>query len=174
MFPGTSESLTPSTTSNGDSKHDTDKVDVGLVLKLQHKLSEVEREKQRLQKRLDDFDLSPRTEKAENAAKDAIRISELELANSSLKSQLFELRNGIEEGTAKSMLREQMKALQDELDRRTEEIIQLKSVLTNQTNNMKTIVNSKTRTGKFYKKRLYFCILMDLLLLILCSIMLKV
>lgn len=149
MITGTSESQTTSTTSNGDSKHDADnKLDVGLVLKLQHKLSEVEREKERLQKRLDDFDLSPRTEKAKNAAEDAVRISELELANSSLKSQLFELRNGIEEGTAKSMLREQMKALQDELDRRTEEIIQLKSVLANQTDNMKTIVNSKTRTGK--------------------------
>lgn len=127
------------------------KVDVGLVLKLQHKLSEVEREKDRLQKRLDDLDMSPRIEKAQDAARDAIKISELELANSSLRTQLFELRSAIEEGTAKSLLMEQLKGLQDELDRRTEEIVQLKSVLANQTDNMKTIVNSKTRTGKHIK-----------------------
>lgn len=123
------------------------KVDVGLLLKLQHKLSEVEREKDRLQKQLDDLDMSPRVEKAQNAARDAIKISELELANSSLRTQLYEVRSAIEEGTAKSLLIEQLKGLQDELDRRTEEIVQLKSVLANQTDSMKTIVNSKTRTG---------------------------
>lgn len=135
--------------SSEESKEETQKVDVGLVLKLQHKLSEVEREKDRLQKRLDDLDMSPRIEKAQEAARDAIKISELELANSSLRTQLFELRSAVEEGTAKSVLMEQLKALQDELDRRTEEIVQLKSVLANQTDNMKTIVNSKTRTGEY-------------------------
>lgn len=107
----------------------------------------MEREKDRLQKRLDDLDMSPRVEKAQDAARDAIKISELELANSSLRTQLLELRTAVEEGTAKSLLIEQLKGLQDELDRRTEEIVQLKSVLANQTDNMKTIVNSKSRTG---------------------------
>lgn len=42
--------------------------------------------------------------------------------------------------------------MQKELDRKTEEIIQLKSVLANQANNMKSILNSKTRTGIFVYK----------------------
>lgn len=139
---------TTTNTSSDENKQEPSVVDLGLVLKLQHKLSEVEREKDRLQKRLDDLDMSPRVEKAQNAAYDAMRISELELANSSLRTQLFELRSAIEEGTAKSLLIEQLKGLQDELDRRTEEIVQLKSVLANQTDSMKTIVNSKSRTGR--------------------------
>lgn len=145
-----SDSQTPSTTSSNGTKHESDnKLDVGLVLKLQTKLAEVEREKMRMQKRLDELDMSPRTERAENAARDAIKISELELSNSNLKSQLLELQSSITEGTGKSKLHEQLIVMQKELDRRTEEIIQLKSVLSNQTHNMKSIVNSKTRTGEY-------------------------
>lgn len=146
---GNVESQTPSTSSS-DTKHDSEnnKVDVGLVLKLQHKLAEVEREKLRMQKRLDELDMSPRTEKAENAARDSIKISELELVNSNLKAQLMELQNSIVEGTGSSKIHEQLQILQSELERKTEEIIQLKSVLANQTNNMKSIVNSNSRLGK--------------------------
>ncbi|XP_018563166.1 unconventional myosin-Va isoform X1 [Anoplophora glabripennis] len=149
---GTNDSQTPSTNSSSEAnaKHDTEtKIDVGLVLKLQHKLAEVEREKMRMQKRLDEIDMSPRTEKAKNDADNAVRISELELCNSQLKAQLFELQNSINEGTGLSKLHEQLQALQHELERKTEEVIQLKSVLANQTNNMKTILNSKTRTGEY-------------------------
>lgn len=52
-------------------------------------------------------------------------------------------------GTGLSKLHEQLVVMQQELERKTEEIIQLKSVLANQTNNMKSILNSKTRTGIF-------------------------
>ncbi|KAJ8966303.1 hypothetical protein NQ314_003568 [Rhamnusium bicolor] len=148
----TSDSQTPSTNSSSEAntKHETEnKVDVGLVLKLQHKLAEVEREKMRMQKRLDEIDMSPRTEKAKNEAENAVKISELELCNSQLKSQLFELQNSINEGTGLSKLHEQLQTLQHEIDRRSEEIVQLKSVLANQTNNMRSILNSKTRTGEY-------------------------
>jgi hypothetical protein len=142
------ESQTPSTSSS-DTKHESEnnKVDVGLVLKLQHKLAEVEREKVRMQKRLDELDMSPRTEKAENAARDSIRISELELVNSNLKAQVMELQNSILEGTGSSKIHEQLQLMQSEQDRKTEEIVQLKSVLANQTNNMKSIVNSNNTIG---------------------------
>lgn len=85
-------------------KHDQDtqdingKVDVALILKLQHKLAEVEREKARIQSRLDEIDSSPRSEKAKFEAEATFRISELEMSNSELKSQLFELQNSINEG----------------------------------------------------------------------------
>lgn len=52
-------------------------------------------------------------------------------------------------GTGLSKLHEQLVVMQQELERKSEEIIQLKSVLANQTNNMKSILNSKTRTGIF-------------------------
>lgn len=86
--------------------------------------------------------------RAENAAKDRIRISELELCNSNLKSQLLELQNSLNEGTASSKLLEQLRQMQIELDRRSEEVVQLKSVLANQTDNMKSIVNSSNHLGE--------------------------
>ncbi|XP_030764817.1 unconventional myosin-Va isoform X2 [Sitophilus oryzae] len=144
---GTNENQTPTTsTSDSNAKSELESnVDIGLVLKLQHKLSEVEREKMRIQARLDELDLSPRIERAENAAKDAIRISELELCNANLKTQLLELQNSVNEGTGLSKLHEQLQQMQLELDRRSEEVVQLKSVLANQTDNMKSIVNSNNR-----------------------------
>ncbi|XP_060520743.1 unconventional myosin-Va isoform X2 [Cylas formicarius] len=142
---GASESQTPSS-SDVTSKSESDNhVDVGLVLKLQHRLADVEREKARLEKRLDELYMSPRIERAENAARDAIKISEMELRNSNLKTQLLELQNSINEGTGVAMLREHLRQMQTELDRRSEEVVQLKSVLANQTDNMKTIVNSNNR-----------------------------
>lgn len=107
----------------------------------------MERENSRLQKRLDELESSPRTEKAENAIRDSIKISELEVINSQLKSQIFELRNSIDDGSGKRILQEQLLTLQNELDRRAEESVQLKSVLANQTDNMKSIVSSKNRRG---------------------------
>lgn len=137
-------------TSDTSKKEEEEKLDIGLVLKLQHKLSEIEREKERLQKRLDDLDTSPRTERADNAIKDSQRISELELYISTLKTHLYELQDGIEEGDGLGKLQDQNKMLHDELERRSEEIVQLKSVLAEQTNNMKTLVGSRSRTGKYY------------------------
>nr|CAI5827729.1 unnamed protein product [Callosobruchus analis] len=119
--------------------------DVGLVLKLQHRLAEVERERERMQRRLDELDSSPRADEAEAAA----RISELELVNAQLRSQLIELQNSINEGTGLSKLHEQLVEMRQELDRKTEEIIQLKGVLANQTKNMKTLFSSKSRTGEY-------------------------
>lgn len=118
--------------------------DTALILKLQHKLSNLEREKSRLQKRLDDFDTSPRTEKSENAIRDSIMISELEVTNSLLKTQLCELQASIKQGDGHSKLFDHLKQLQEELDRKAEEIVQLRSVLAEQTNSIKSMVNSKS------------------------------
>ncbi|XP_072396790.1 unconventional myosin-Va isoform X1 [Diabrotica undecimpunctata] len=155
----TSENHTPTNTSTSDTNTNQEvetteppveqNVDVGLVLQLQHKLAATEREKLRMQKRLDEMDLSPKVEKAKTEAEYAIRISELELGNSQLKNQLFELQNSINEGQGVTQLHEQLATAQNELERRSEEIIQLKSVLANQTNNMKSILNSKTHTGQY-------------------------
>ncbi|XP_017772501.1 PREDICTED: unconventional myosin-Va [Nicrophorus vespilloides] len=148
---GHTDSIPSSSSSSENTKMDISpsKTDVALVLKLQHKLAEVEREKSRLQKRLDDIETSPRAEQAENNARDSIKINELELSNSNLKSQLMELRGSIEDGTGNKQLSEQLVTMQSELDRKMEEIIQLKSVLASQTDSMKSLVSSKTRTGTY-------------------------
>lgn len=121
-------------------------LDIGLVLKLQHKLSEVEREKSKLVKRLDELESSPKAEKADNSIRDSLKISELELANSNLKNQLYEMTTSIKDGSS-NKVQEQLKMLHEELDRKSEEIVQLKSVLATQADNMKAFVCSKARAG---------------------------
>lgn len=140
--PGASDNHSTASTLPADQQ-----IDVGLVLKLQQKLSDVEKEKERLQKRIDEFETSPKSEKAENAAHDAMRISELEVSNCTLKTQLFELTGSIEDGSGKKELATQLQTMQKEMDRRGEEIVQLKSVLATQTSNMKSIVNCRSKTG---------------------------
>lgn len=62
-------------------------------------------------------------------------------------------------------LQEQLATAQNELERRSEEIIQLKGVLANQTNDMKFMLNSKTRTGTF---EIIFCFYLFLPVLPFC------
>lgn len=141
------DNLSTTSTLPADQGQAAQQIDVALILKLQQKLSDVEKEKDRLQKRVDEFEMSPKTEKAENAAYDAMRISELEVANCTLKTQLFELTNSIEDGSGKEQLIAQLQTSQKEIERRGEEIVQLKSVLATQTSNMKSIVNCRSKTG---------------------------
>lgn len=68
------------------------------MLKLQHKLAEVERERERMQKRLDEIDMSPKMERVKSEAELTIKISELEMCNSQLKTQLYELQESIKDG----------------------------------------------------------------------------
>ncbi|CAG9853568.1 unnamed protein product [Phyllotreta striolata] len=132
-----SESHTPST-GESNAQHNENAADVGLVLKLQHKLAEVERQKERMQKRLDELNTSPKAEKAKTEAENSIRISELEIHNSQLKTQLYELQNSIKEGKGSIKLHEQLATAQNELERRSEEIVHLKTVL-----------NSRSHTGEY-------------------------
>lgn len=106
--------------------------DVSLVIMLNRKVAVLQDERDRLQKRLDHLSTSPRVERAENAARDTIRIGELELINSKLKEQIDELRESIDQGKGSDTMSQQMKRSQEELERRSDEIVQLKSVLSNQ------------------------------------------
>lgn len=145
----TNDSLPPSTHSSSSSKEEAkEKEKVGLVLQLQHKLSEVDRERERLQKRVDEIDLSPKMETVTNAVRDSIRIGELELLNSNLKTALVELEQAIKVGDGNEKLNEVIKSFQEELSRKSEEIVQLKSVLANQSDSMKSMV-SNSRLGEY-------------------------
>ncbi|KAF5304800.1 hypothetical protein FQR65_LT07817 [Abscondita terminalis] len=125
------------------------KQDISLVLRLQQKLENVEKVRDRLQKQLDDLEMSPKSEKIFNAVEDSNRIAYLEVANSKLKTQLYELNESVEEGKAQNYLSKLVKDLQVELERKEEEIIQLKNVLANQTDNIKAIVNCRSKTGEW-------------------------
>ncbi|XP_008202902.1 unconventional myosin-Va isoform X2 [Nasonia vitripennis] len=119
-------------------------VDVGLVLKLQQKLKDVEQENGRLVRMVEDLE---RTESPEDSTRtqDTFRLQELEMENSQLKKDLGTLRKSVasaDSTTAPKTLIDQFEALQEELERRREECIQLHSVLADHTRRMKATLGS--------------------------------
>ncbi|XP_043283609.1 unconventional myosin-Va isoform X3 [Venturia canescens] len=115
-------------------------VDVGLVLKLQQKLKDVEKANGRLVRMVEDLERDSPEESSRT--QDSFRLQELEMENAQLKKDLGSLRKVVAEGdstTAQHQLMEQFDALQEELARRREECIQLHSVLADHTKRMKSL-----------------------------------
>ncbi|XP_012267747.2 unconventional myosin-Va isoform X2 [Athalia rosae] len=115
-------------------------IDVGLVLKLQQKLKDVEKEKGRLIRMLEDSEKEPSEDSSRT--QDSFRLQELEMENEKLKTDLGMLRKAVTETdstTASRTLMDQFEVLQEELERRREECIQLHSVLADQTRKMKSL-----------------------------------
>ncbi|XP_076241544.1 dilute class unconventional myosin isoform X2 [Calliopsis andreniformis] len=115
-------------------------VDIGLVLKLQQKLKDVEKEKGRLIRMVEDLE----RDGPEDASRtqDTFKLQELEMENAQLKKDLGTLRKSVSTtgvGSAQQNLMEQFDALQEELERRREECIQLHSVLADNTRRMKSL-----------------------------------
>lgn len=110
-----------------------DLVDVTLVLKLQQKLKALESEKSRLAKKLEDLEAKEEeSPKEQKLIKDAIRLQDLEMENSKLKNDINRLRESLakEDPSHKSQdLLDQFEAMQEELERRREECIQLRTIL---------------------------------------------
>ncbi|XP_046682194.1 unconventional myosin-Va isoform X2 [Homalodisca vitripennis] len=116
-------------------------VDVGLVLKLQQKLKFVEKERHRLHRRLEEHDDLP----GEHKAQDNFKLQELEMENSKLRADLMTLRNTVAEsipGKPSEELMNQFKAQELELVRLRDECVQLRSVLANQTQGLKSIATT--------------------------------
>eukprot|EP00094_Tigriopus_californicus_P007483 TCALIF_07205-PA protein Name:"Similar to MYO5A Unconventional myosin-Va (Gallus gallus)" AED:0.07 eAED:0.07 QI:0/0/0/0.83/1/1/12/0/1517 len=128
--------------------------DVALTLKLQQKLKEAQRDKEKLEKRLEDLESSEAAQVNEKQAADRIRLQELEMENSKLQGDLKRMRESLADDSGdneqlKEMMgkvgkwrviigttsfgqltsTEQFEQLQDEVDRRREECIQLRTVL---------------------------------------------
>ena len=91
---------------NNKADHDQDddlKVDVGLTVRLQHKLKETQMAKEKLEKRLEQLEQgNPRTMDSHNQQHpgskrnaDSIKINELEIENSRQKQDLKRLRETI-------------------------------------------------------------------------------
>ncbi|XP_011251964.2 unconventional myosin-Va isoform X2 [Camponotus floridanus] len=115
-------------------------VDIGLVLKLQQKLKDVEKEKGRLIRMVEDLERDSNEESSRT--QDSFRLQELEMENSQLKKDLNSLRKTVSLGSpssAQQNLMIQFEALQEELERRREECIQLHSVLADHTRRMKSL-----------------------------------
>ncbi|XP_032683179.1 unconventional myosin-Va isoform X3 [Odontomachus brunneus] len=116
-------------------------VDIGLVLKLQQKLKDVEKEKSRLIRMVEDLERDGGEES--NRTQDSFRLQELEMENAQLKKNLSSLRKTVSlsasPASAQQNLMTQFEALQEELERRREECIQLHSVLADHTRRMKSL-----------------------------------
>lgn len=115
-------------------------VDIGLVLKLQQKLKDVEKEKGRLIRMVEDLERDSNEESTRT--QDSFKLQELEMENSQLKKDLNSLRKTVSldsPSSAQQNLMIQFEALQEELERRREECIQLHSVLADHTRRMKSL-----------------------------------
>ncbi|XP_044003935.1 unconventional myosin-Va isoform X2 [Aphidius gifuensis] len=115
-------------------------IDIGLVLKLQQKLKDVESANGRLVRMVEDLEKDYPEDLLRT--QDAFRLQELEMENSQLKNNLNALRKTVTEAdtsTVQQNLMEQFEALQEELERRREECIQLHSVLADNTKRMKNL-----------------------------------
>ncbi|XP_011153865.1 unconventional myosin-Va isoform X2 [Harpegnathos saltator] len=116
-------------------------VDIGLVLKLQQKLKDVEKEKSRLIRMVEDLERDGCEESSRT--QDSFRLQELEMENAQLKKNLTSLRKTVSSSaspaSAQQNLMTQFEALQEELERRREECIQLHSVLADHTRRMKSL-----------------------------------
>ncbi|CAG9573728.1 unnamed protein product [Danaus chrysippus] len=108
--------------------------DAGLVLRMQTRISALQGELARTTKRAADLEdrLASRLSApgGPHPDSDRFRVEELEMENKKLREQLDRLR-AADTSLSREVL-EQLSAMQSELDRRRDECIQLKSVLTNQ------------------------------------------
>ncbi|EEB10549.1 myosin-5A, putative [Pediculus humanus corporis] len=115
-------------------------IDVGLVLKLQQKLKDVENERDKLFLKVESLEKEDSPTEERQRTMDSIRLENLEIENEKLKSDLTVLRESLAMGDpgTKELLN-QFRASEKELDRRRDEIVQLRTVLATQTKGLKNI-----------------------------------
>ncbi|KAL4712141.1 hypothetical protein ACJJTC_011002, partial [Scirpophaga incertulas] len=119
--------------------------DAGLVLRMQNRISALQSELSRTSKRANDLEerlMSRLVTPPSNPNIDRFKVEELEIENKKLKEHLDRLRAAGDSVMVSKEVIEQLGVMQQELDRRREECIQLKSVLTNQTVNLKSLASS--------------------------------
>ncbi|CAL4082348.1 unnamed protein product, partial [Meganyctiphanes norvegica] len=121
--------------------------DIGLVLQLQNKVRELEKDRRGLSRRCDQLETNQGSPTDDpQHAQELIRLQELEMENAKQKDDLARLRKSIADQNPKNNqvqeFLKQFEALQDELDRRREECIQLKTVLANRSHDMHSFTKS--------------------------------
>ncbi|KAM7342647.1 dilute class unconventional myosin isoform 2-T2 [Cochliomyia hominivorax] len=106
-----------------------------IVIKLRNLLEETTKQNRTLRTRLD------KAISQHRPTEDSLRVSELEVENEKLRHDYQLLRQSIRSGTEMQELEAQHNALEEELKRRREECIQLKTVLQQQTQSLKSLGN---------------------------------
>ncbi|ODM94444.1 Unconventional myosin-Vb [Orchesella cincta] len=99
--------------------------DIGLVLVLQQKLRQSEKERESLEKQLEEQSAT-NPDSETRRTQDLIRLQELEMENAKLRDDLNHLRSADDKDTEISR---QFQSLQEELARKKEESIQLRTLL---------------------------------------------
>ncbi|XP_075219084.1 dilute class unconventional myosin isoform X2 [Lycorma delicatula] len=118
--------------------------DIGIVIKLQQKIKALENEKDRLHRLIDVKSESSN----ENRMQDEFKLQQLEMENSKMKTDVQSLRKFISDSTcidktaAGEELMRQFEVMQAELSRKTEELVQLKSVLATKTQGIKNVAST--------------------------------
>ncbi|CAG9794436.1 unnamed protein product [Diatraea saccharalis] len=119
--------------------------DAGLVLRMQNRISALQSELSRTAKRANDLEerlLNRLSSPPSNPNIDRFKVEELEIENKKLREHLDRLRAAGDSLLVSKEVIDQLGVMQQELDRRRDECIQLKSVLTNQTVNLKSLATS--------------------------------
>nr|XP_049698481.1 unconventional myosin-Va isoform X1 [Helicoverpa armigera]XP_049698485.1 unconventional myosin-Va isoform X2 [Helicoverpa armigera] len=109
--------------------------DAGLVLRMRNRISALQSELSRTTKRAADLEeriMNRHSSAPTNPNIDRYKLEELEIENKKLREHLDRLRAAGDTVLVSKEVIEQMNIMQKELDRRRDECIQLKSVLTNQ------------------------------------------
>ncbi|GAB6032023.1 myosin I [Chamberlinius hualienensis] len=121
----------------------SDTIDVTLVLKLQQKLKEVEMRNALLEKKLEAIDSRDDDSPKDDIMRtqDLIRLQELEMEIAKLKDSNAKLRQSLSGNTGENELLNQFTTLQDELERRRDECIQLRTILANKSQDMKRVAS---------------------------------
>lgn len=118
--------------------------DVSVVLKLQQRLNEVEQERARLEKKLETMEAREEQSQAREASgKELMRLHELEMENAKLKEDVKKMVKTLATEDKSSRDKDLMthyESIQDELERRREECLQLRAVLANQNEDLKSVV----------------------------------
>ncbi|XP_063391654.1 unconventional myosin-Va [Cydia fagiglandana] len=108
--------------------------DAGLVLRMQNRISALQSELSRTTKRASDLEerlMNRLSSPPTNPNLDRFKVEELEIENKKLREHLDRLRSAGDTTLLTKEVIDQLGIMQKELDRRRDECIQLKSVLTN-------------------------------------------
>ncbi|XP_037296114.1 unconventional myosin-Va isoform X2 [Manduca sexta] len=119
--------------------------DAGLVLRMQNRISALQSELSRTAKRAADLEerlMNRLSSPPSNPSTDRFKLEELEIENKKLREHLDRLRAAGDSTHVSKEVMEQLTIMQKELDRRRDECVQLKSVLSNQTVNLKSLASS--------------------------------
>lgn len=104
---------------------------------------------ERLQGRLDRYESLKRPYNQSLSPEDRIRLSELEMEYEKLAKDYESLRMGITRGVETQILQDHYAALQEELKRRKEESVQLKTVLAEQSQSMRSLNDNASMLDRF-------------------------